>query len=247
MIGTITITSLTSITIGYCIKYKKSFVKTFSFIFVASLLGNIIDMFLYIKVFLGSTINEQINLMIESAKSSSEYMTKLTGSAASVDFNTLIFMLPGGLVLVMLLSSLLTYIICMRVMRRFNYKMEPIRNFSNWYVDIRVIIVIMIISTVGYLMNIGKIPFANYIMLSSEALLQFTMAIIGAAVVDYFLEKKFNLKKSFRVIIIIMLFISSMNQILFLIGLFDSIVDVRKIGFISFNKALKSKKVKPQK
>ncbi|WP_238886541.1 DUF2232 domain-containing protein [Clostridium sp. YIM B02551] len=242
MSGTMIITALTSLSLGYCIKYKQSFVKAFGLLTIASLLGNIVDIFLYIKVFLGSTVSEQINLMIESAKSSSESVAKLTGSASSIDFNTLIYMLPAGLVLSMLLSSLLTYIICMKVIRRFNYKMEPIRNFSNWYIDIKVIVVMMIISTIGYLMKLGNITIAKYVILSSSAILQFTMAIIGGAVISYFLKTKYKLKSNTRAIIIIFLFISFMNQFLFIIGLADSIFDLRKIGIVSFNKALKSKK-----
>ena len=67
------------------------------------------------------------------------------------------------------------------------------------------------------------------------------MAIIGGAVISYFLKTKYKLKRNTRAIIIIFLFISFTNQFLFIIGLVDSIVDLRKIGFVSFNKALKSK------
>lgn len=242
-LGTLILTGLVSFALGYSIKHKLSFTNTLSLVFIGNLTGNIIDSILYYYLFLGSSIANELKKTTEELKLSMDQFNIMSQNFSvenynNIDYNILLYLLPASFIILMLISSFVTYVITKKIISRFNFEMNPLPKFSNWYIDIKVTILIMAVAIFSFYMDLKNIASAKYFELSAMMLLYFFMGVVGAAVIDYVLGEKFKVKGKTRVLIIALLFLTNLGKYLFFIGLIDSIIDIRGLGHNSFKKAI---------
>lgn len=244
--------------LGYAIKNKKGFAKTFGLSVVANLIGFVINSVLYIYAFMGMTINDVLQSFIDSLKLSADVYEKMgivndqnqqvIDTLKAIDIKMLYTMLPASIILAALLSAYLNYIISKNILNKLKFHMEPIPEFTRWYMDNRIGAVLIIISCIGIMVSSKFTEVGQQILTSGYLILNMLLTLQGISIIAYFLKMKLKLKKGFIIFICIFLVLSQLNTFIFALGLVDLIMDIRGIDPNSLGNAIRNKlKQKTQK
>lgn len=247
-IGTTILTAFLSFSLGYCIKNRIKFSNSIFIIFIANLIGNFVDISLYCYLFLGRSLFSQVDEMIRLAKESFDeaynIAINMNGVDSSsleiyknVDINMLYYILPASIILIMLISSVLSYEITGKIISRFNYKIENRPEFSKWYIDSRLIALSMMICIGGYFLQSKGSVVGNYIYLSTYSVIAWVLIVMGASILNYYLKYKFNMGKATRIVLTAFILISPLNNVLLIGAVADMILDIRGVNpnSIKFN------------
>lgn len=242
----------TGLTIGYCIKNKKSSTFTIGVQTLVSLVGSIVNYCLTIYLILGTSLYKIIETQLEAFKESLNLVKGIYESTGvpvegnplfdvmnKLSPNLILTLIPGFILLLALVSAYLNYVVTKSVLKKLRIEVDEIKHFTTWYLDNRLGALFILVVISGMIMASYDMTIGHYIFNSSIILFQFIMIIIGMAVVTYYLRKKFNLNKGIVIAILVFAFINpSLSQIIFLIGIGDLIFDFRKLDENSLSNAL---------
>lgn len=239
------------IALGYAIKNKKGFTKTFGLSVLANLIGSIINSVLYIYVFMGMTINDILQNLINSLKLSVDLSEKMGLINAqnqqqidllrSIDLNMVYTILPASIILATLLSAYLNYIISKIILKKLKFDMEPVPQFTHWYMDNRIGALLIVICCIGILVSSKFINLGQTILTSSYFVLTMLLTLQGISIIAYFLKINMKMKKDFIIFICICLGLSPLAQFIFALGIVDLIMDIRGIDPNSLGNAIRKK------
>lgn len=234
---------LAGITLGYCIKNDKKVSITLLFLSLASLIGTLIDFVVYIKIIMGSNVRgfveEMVKAMNESFNLVMDFYTKMGITQEQLKpfldilkmFNTdfILKLIPGILIMSSVIFAYLTYIITKLILRKLGYNIKEMPKFTEIYVDIKIATVLAVFLLLGVLLVRKNILIGEYILNSSQLLLQYIFLINGLAVAVHYLKNRFNMSKGFILIIIVFTMFSQFAMVYFMLGLADVILDFRKL------------------
>lgn len=235
---------LIGMTLGYCIKHNKKYAFTIVLLSISSAIEIVIN-FLILSAFvykknLYETIAMNIDLIKKSLDSTLSIYAKFginTDTMAPmrkmIEMFTpeLVLLLIPALVLVAaVLSAYFNYIISAVILSKLRYKVDNPTPFSEIYINNRVGTVVVLFVLVGMLLNSRKIAAGPYIMSSSMLVLQYILLLDGLSLTAYYLKNKFQVTKSFIILILIFLVFSQVGAVALIVAaVADLVFDFRRL------------------
>ncbi|WP_050606312.1 YybS family protein [Clostridium niameyense] len=232
------------IVLGYCIKKDKSFLTTIIYLAIGFLISTIIKFSMYFLFVdrrgIIAFINDYIKVLNETMDMYKQIYTKagvpqekiqyLEKSMAIFKPEYIVKFIPGVLIVASFISGFLNYIITKAILNKLGYKniKSPIP-FSKIYINVRLAAILSIILLIGILLNRKNLSIGDYLMVSSQIILQILFIIDGLSVAIYYLRNKFNISKGLLFVIILFTMFSNLSIIYIFIGLLDIVMDFRKL------------------
>lgn len=205
----------------------------------ATYLLSFLTLLLILQSFMGLNLVDYIReTFVESMKIQESMFSRFSGMTEQLQatknmyelmMKTIVLLLPAVILLSSISMTVINYIALEKMGKRLGVEVLPLGDFSNFRLPGNISIGILIILGGTYL--ITKTNFANSDALSANILFIFQILffIQGLAVVK-FLMNKYKISKAMRVLLTIIIFINSiLTSVVALIGLGDSLFDVRKI------------------
>lgn len=228
-----------SIALNYSIKKRKKILDLLAISTAALFIS------LLIITSLGS-LPTQIEGMVESEEMWTEIVTVQTDKLKEIGMtNTQIFenielleeayeymliTLPSMLVIVSLVISFINYLLSTAILRKMDYGVPGLPRFSKFKLPDNIIMGTGIMFISAIVMGWLDIPYHNALLLNISLLVGFIFFLQGLAVIDFLLIKG-KMKTFFRMLILFLCIVFvPMGGVLFFIGMFDSVFDIRKIG-----------------
>lgn len=242
--------SIIGIALGYCVKKNKKSSITILFLAIGSAISNILTLafsMLFIeKVSVTDFLSKNLEFMKQTIKASMEQVKVLYSQAGitpeqlkfldknfeiinKMDVALIIALIPATIFILSFISAYLNYIVSRAILKKLNYKMEEVLPFSRVYVSNIVGAILIGIVCIGIILSAKKIPGGDYILNSSQILVQFVFIINGLAASTYFLRVKRNLSKPVVLLILVLTTLSPLGSIYFSIGLMEMAFDFRKL------------------
>ncbi len=242
--------SVIGIALGYCVKKNKKSSITLLFLAIASAISNILtivfSMLFIEKVSFVSFLSKGLDLMKQTMNVSLEQAKTLYAGMGitpeqlnvldknfeainKVDVALVLALMPAIIFAISFISAYLNYIVSRAILNRLNYEMEEILPFSRVYVSNIVGAILIGIVCIGIILSAKKIPGGDYILNSSQLLVQIVFTINGLAASTYFLRVKRNLSKPVVLLILIFTTLSPLGTIYFSIGLMEMAFDFRRL------------------
>lgn len=236
-------TGLTGMTLGYCIKNKKEFGTTIILLSISIAVGMIFYLVVYVMLMSKGGLYGFVNNMVETFKQSmnlSKSMYEKAGVSsnqlASVENMVKVFtpeyimkLIPAGIIIVSFILSYLNYIITRAILIKLKYEVNEIKPFNQWYMNTRLGTLGGLMLVIGILLNRKNMAIGQYMITSSELILQLIFFIDGLALITYYLMKKFKMSKKITAIVIVLTALSSLSLFYVLAGFIDMIFDFRKL------------------
>lgn len=253
-IGNALMFGLTGSAMGYCIKNKKTPIFTIMLETIASIFSILVGYALTIYVVMGTNliaiINQQINMIRESVDLTKEIYAGMGVSMESVPLfdainsitpEFLMTVLPGFLVVIALITAYINYMVTKTIMKKLRYEVAELRPFSTWYIDNRIGAMLILVLIISLMMINHGIDMGSYIFGSINVVFQIMMIVLGFSVIIFYLKDKLKLKKGFIIVIsIFILFNVTLNKLVFLIGIADLVLDLRRLDPNSLSNSIKN-------
>ncbi|CAB1255491.1 conserved membrane hypothetical protein [Clostridiaceae bacterium BL-3] len=239
----IVLIGLTGMTLGYCIKNKKKFGTTIIFLSISMAVGIIFYFAVHIMLISKEGIYGFVNGMLENFKQSMN-LSKSMYEKAGVSSNQFASMesmlkvltpeyvmrlIPAGIIIISFILSYLNYIITRAILIKLKYQVNGIKPLNQWYMNTRLGTLVGLILVSGILFDRENMAIGQYMITSSEIILQLIFLIDGLALLTYYLMKKFRISKKIVAIIIVFAALSSLSLFCVLAGFIDMIFDFRKL------------------
>ena len=145
-------------------------------------------------------------------------------------YKYVLIVLPSILVITSFLISISNYLLSTAILRRMGYGLVNKPRLSRFKLPENIIMGSGIMFISAIIMGWLNMPYHNALLLNISLLVGFVFFLQGLGVIDFLLIK-LKVKTVFRVLL---LFVSvvfvPMGGMLFFIGMFDSVFDMRKIG-----------------
>lgn len=238
MIIFITTAGLSSIVIVYMIQKKYSFNLIFILGSIASLISTIIFFALLPKLIgfgfvelmenafdqtreMYKTFFEMSGTDTENAK---QILSNLDQSAEAI-----LLIIPFGMIVSSVFTTYTNYIVSGAILRRIGLNIEKPKKFSYFRLPTNFMMGTLVIVILTYLTN--KFNIVNSIALNANIMILFQVVFImqGLAVLSFLIEKK-GIRDAFRrIILVFVLLIQLFSLLLFVVGLFDVIFNIRKL------------------
>ncbi|WP_040214745.1 YybS family protein [Clostridium polynesiense] len=252
-IASLLLYGLVGLTLGFCIKSKKSPVFSVAAQGIAIITGTVASIALTIYVMMNTTLYKFIEGMVDTMKESMNAAMSIytsmgidpssnpfVKSMEMLNVETLILMIPGVIIIYAFFMAYINYIITRSIFKKMKIYMENFPPFARWYLDNRITALVIIIACIGIILASMGVNIGQNIYIGSIYLLQMVFLIIGISAVTYMLRERFNVPKGL-VIVIIAFTITGFERFYAMIGLVDSIMDLRRIDPHSLRNAIEKR------
>jgi len=242
-ISSIIMIGLTGLTLGYCVKNKKNFGTTIIFLSIAMALGITIYITIYIALMSNNGIYgfvsqmvKQFNQYMEASKSIYQQSGGSSSQLASMEYILKMFtpefimrLIPGIIIAVSFVLAYLNYIITRAVLKKLKYEVKEVKPFSQWYMNTRVGTLIGVILVLGILFDRNNMAIGQYLINSSQLILQLVLLLDGVSLFTYYLMNRCKVSKKIIVLIIVFTLMTKLSLVYDLAGFVDMILDFRKL------------------
>ncbi|MBV1819576.1 YybS family protein [Clostridium cochlearium] len=241
---TIVMFGLTGIALGYSIKNKKSFLFTIAVLSLAFILGTILDFTVYIKIITNTSLAEFVNQSINEIEVafnevitiyknlgiSEQQLKPILDSLEVFKSGLFLKMIPAITIISAVIFSYLTFIISKPILKKLGYNnIVEVTPISKIQISIKIATVVAIFLLIGVILARQNIKYSEYILVSTQLILQYIFLIEGISVAIFYLKNRFNMSKGLIIVIMIFTIFSSLGIIYFAIGFMDLIMDFRKL------------------
>lgn len=235
---------LTGIVLGYSIKNKKSFGFTLFVLSISFILGTVVDFAVYIKLinntslyeFINESMNEMdmvFNQIIDMYKNlgvSEQQLKPILESLQVFKSGLFIKMIPAILIMSAVMFSYLTFIISKPILKKLGYNnIIEVKPISKIQISIKVATIVAIFLLIGVILDKQNIKYGDYILVSTQAILQYMFLIEGMSVTIFYLKNKFNMSRWIIIFVMLFTILSKFSMIYFILGFMDLIIDFRKL------------------
>lgn len=229
---------LSSIVIVYMIQKKYSFNLIFIFGSIASLVSIIISFALLPKL-IGFEFVELTENTFNQLKEMYKGIFEMSGTDAEKTKEILtaldqfkdlyLLIIPLGMIVSSVFTTYINYIVSGSILRRIGLNIEKPKKFSYFRLPTNFMMGTLVIVILTYVTN--KFNIVNSTALNANIMLLFQVVFImqGLAVLSFLIEKK-GIRDAFRrIILVFVLLIQFFSLLLFFVGLFDAIFNIRKL------------------
>lgn len=242
--------SIVGIALGYCVKKNKkssiillalaissaiSIILTgaFSLLFVekTGFINFITDKLEFFKESMNVSLNQVKEIYLKTGITAKQ-LKLLDDNFAMIkkmDVAMVLAIIPAAIILYAFIAAYLNYIVSRSILNKLNYKMEKVLPFRLVYVSNILGAVLIGIVCIGIILSAKKITGGNYILSTSQLIVQCVFIINGLAASTYFLRIKRNLSKLVVVLILGLTMLSPLGNVYFSIGLMEMAFDFRKL------------------
>lgn len=232
------------ITLGYCVKYKKSVKVTLMLVTIATviefMLALIILSYIVTKQGIIGFLNQNvIKVMQQSLNMTKEMYTnmgitkeQMTALDDMTKLNNIDFLLKNGFSILFVggfISACINYFITRAILKKLKYEMEKIKPFTQFYVNSKVAAIIAILLFIGILLNRNKIAIGEAITTFAYFILLMVLLLDGLALASYYLKTKFNMSNLVTNLILIFAVFSKLFVVFAILGFMDILFDFRKV------------------
>lgn len=240
-ISTAIIYGLTGIALGYCIKKQLKMSQVLAIMTVVSLITTIVDLsfyaFIITKIGFMGLISENLKSYHDALESARQMTVSLGQSTESYDLikkiytdHFIMLFSPSMLIVGSFCSGYFNYFITVKVLKKLKYNVKDTGKFKQFYINNRILAVLIIIGTLGFILNIKKIAVGEYIYFTAVALGISASIFDSIALVLYYLRDRFKLNKALVVVIIIFTVFNQFTGSMYIfLGIADMILDFRKL------------------
>ncbi|MBW9144877.1 YybS family protein [Clostridium sp. CM028] len=242
--------SIVGIALGYCVKKNKKSSITLLFLGISSVISNILtiafSMAFIEKVSFMNFISKNLEFFKQNMKVSLDQLKmvylqqgitpkqlKLLNEnfemINKMDVTIVLVVIPAIILITSFISAYLNYIVSRSILEKLNYKMDKVLPFSKVYVTNILGAVLIGIVCIGIILSSKKIAGGDFILNSSQLLVQIVFMINGLAAATYFLRVKKKLSKPVVALILVLTSFSRLGSIYFSIGLMEMAFDFRKL------------------
>lgn len=239
------------VTLGYCIKKEISVAKTIGFLTIINGIGNIIEFILTFTFLSGISFTQFLQEIVDEFHQTANMLSGMSGGSASaqqvielyksVDINYIIMILPIVFIISIIIASFLNFIIARGILRRLGFKVKSLPPFSKWYLDNRIVAILIILFCLSFIMQSYNVAYSNSFVITMLCLLIFVFMIQSLAVVAYFLKNKLKLSNPIVVLVDFIIIISPLSLYFIALGIADFIMDIRDIDPNSLKNIIKGK------
>jgi uncharacterized protein YybS (DUF2232 family) len=243
-LGIIVTYSLTGMTLGYCIKRDMKLSHIIMLLVLSGAVAYILNMLLFVFLIqpngfqgIAVTINkaiEGLNSTIDQAKE----IAKATGMSAKqvatldqvpkLTVANIMLMLPGTFVVASIIVACINYSIVKAILKKLRYKVRDFKPFSQFYIKNKIAAVGIILFCIALLLQSRNMAIGVYTTSFLTIILRTAFLVNGLALVTFYLRGKFKLRKG--VVILILAFATlQFENIFFMWGLIDVIMDFRRL------------------
>lgn len=232
--------SVIGIPFGFGIRNKKTGNVTLFYVFIANLVGTIINLALTLYLVLNMTlvgfIQESINLYkaqvdtLIKATSNPEMIASYKNMMESFTVEKVLIILPTILLFYVLISSVISYTAARSILVKLRYKVNNFNNFTKWYLPPMIIAGFVLIAIIGMGLKMNGVNAGRDVFEAVWNILFMLMAIQGLSLMVYFMKIKLKLNTAVIVFISIILIITvAPITYLFAIGVVDVLLDYRSV------------------
>lgn len=242
-ISSMIMVGFTGITLGYCVRNKKSFGTTIIFLSMSMALGITIYMIMYIILMTNNSIYGFINEMVknfnqsmelsksiyEKAGISSSQLTSVNDVLKMFTTENIMRLIPGIIIVWSVILAYLNYVVTKTVLKRLKYEVNDAKPFSQWYINTRVGTLIGVTLVLGILFQRNNMIIGQYLINSSALIFQFVFLLDGMSLFTYYLMNRYKVSKKIIVLIIVFTVMTKLSIVYDLAGFIDMIFDFRKL------------------
>lgn len=174
-------------------------------------------------------LTTQQGIFKEMGMTNYEIIQKMNFLEAGYEY--ILITLPSILIIGSLFISSLNYLFLSILLRKMGYQIVNLPKLSRFKLPNDIILGTGLMFLIILIMGKLDIPYSNALLANISFLVGFLFLIQGLSLIDYYLINKVKMKLIFRItILIIIMIIAPLSSVLVLLGMFDSIFDIRKIG-----------------
>ncbi len=235
------------ITLGYCLKKKKSSYYTLILLILVSILTYVLNLAIVVlfieKTTFMNFIQNNIDMltkamdqmknntitMYEDMGISAEKLQIIKGMLEAVNGELFILMIPAAILLISFVGAYFNFYITRLVLSKLRYEVIDILPFSKFYVTNLIGAVFIAIISIGIILNGRGIRTGRYLSIMFLSIAMLTFTLNGVAAITYYLRRKKGLTKGITAAIILISMTFGLGNIFFLVGFIEMIFDFRKL------------------
>ncbi|AWI07845.1 YybS family protein [Clostridium drakei] len=228
------------VTLGYCIKHKKSNSLTLIMLTIMSAIGITISFVILVHLagkqgiidFMSNQLQQSVNMTKQMyagmglTKEQSVILDSIY-EFAKPDNLTKNFLLIISLTGFM--SACLNYYVTRVILKKLKYDIVEVKSFDYFYINSKMAAIVAIFILIGVLLTKNNMSIGSSITTAGYGILQVMLLLNGAAFVLYYLRNKFNMSKLISNLILIFTILSPLLVVFVYLGLIDILVDFRKL------------------
>jgi uncharacterized protein YybS (DUF2232 family) len=237
--------AITGMTLGYCIKGDKKLSFTIILLTLAGAVSYLIMGLLYIFILQPNGVHgvmndinkiiEMYNNTVEQTKNFYKSMgmtpQQLDGMKQSFPVLTLEIiklLVPGVIVVSLVSSACINYAIAKSILKKLKYKVRDFIPFSEFHISNKIGAVAVILFCIALILQSRNIAIGVYVLSFLTIIIRMTFLINGLALTTFYLRGRFKLNK---IVVILILFFATLQfeNIFFMLGLIDMIMDFRRL------------------
>lgn len=224
--------AIIGLTLGYYTKKKQDGFVVVGVLLIVLLLS--IGLFMKVVGLLTGVdvLSQSIDSVVNSVNESTQVL-KSMGIGESNIFNQLSISelrsyleltMPGMALIMMTILSYIYYMIAQKSLKRFNVHLEPLREFSKWYIPTKIAYPVLILFLISIFIKSEDL---SYIVYTIRVIFYLVFIINALATISYYL----NLKKFPKPLIGVVLFAIFMflPNILVFVGLLEYVFNIRAL------------------
>lgn len=234
----------TGISLGYCIKNKKSSQVAILIVGAAATISNIIRLIIYAFLINKQGIVGYIDYIVQELKrafiESREMYINLNAPQEAINtvnefikyitVENLLILMPIVFIVSSLIQAYINYFITEKTLKRLRYEVKEIVPSSRIYIPNRFVALLIIIECLGIILNSKGIRGASYAVGIGHLIVLFTLSLDGMAYLIYILRERVKLSKGITAIILVIgLFTPIFSNVFFVLGLMDILLNLRKL------------------
>ena len=229
---------ISAVVLGFCLRRKYSPFVVIMSMSLSMFVSYIIAIKLSNFIFGTDIIEEFFRLMQESTEAAkkvlkqagySEELINQSSIVKSLNPDAIRMMLPGILALASLLGSYINYYFTGIIFKKLRMKIKEILPLERWYISSYLSYGFLFMLFTSWFMVYLKVNNAETVFSSVLMIFQFVFEIDGLAVASWFFKNR-GMSSKLRIFLLIIIMFSPLSRILFLLGLFDYLIDIRKIN-----------------
>lgn len=217
--------------LGYCTTKKYNSIIVIGALILITLLSTGIVLKILTVVTGVNSLDESINMVVKSLESTLKTLKDAginQGVVANLnvdDLKTFFYTaMPGVALVSMSIISYIYYVVTQKALRRFKVTLEPIKEFSNWYIPSRVAYPAMLMLLISMFIESEELSPLSYAI---RVVFTMIFTINALSTISYFLKKR-NVSK-FLIGVILFLIFTMLPNILLFIGLFEYALNFRAL------------------
>lgn len=232
------------IVLGYCIANKKKFSTTLFLVFIMCIIANTASFWINVQLVEKQSLKDSLQKQVVETRKAYDSMKSINGTSSltksqqeqmkSIEdkmftVDTMLKVLPVGIILASLISALLTCFVVIFIIKKLGIEVVRRQPFSEFYFDGKVGIFLIVIISAGLILQYTNIVAGEYIINAILILAILIFLIEGMAVTTHFMKNRWHLSTVATTILMIIISTSPLILLFLYLGLADLLIDFRKI------------------